>query len=206
MNTWFQEYTTGDTAYTYDSDKPADYCGKFNTTDPRPRNRYYDSLVFTLDQSQGPGTYVYSRLGNEWTGNPETEWQGEPLQFFPLDKYGMDPPGNSWNHNYSFCIEMHTQFQYQAGLNFQFTGDDDVWVYINNKLVIDLGGLHTALPGSVQLDDLPNLKLGQTYAIDFFQCERAPSQSASRIVTNIIQPLTLGHPSVSWKRDYGNLD
>jgi len=43
-------------------------------------------------------------------------------------------------------------FQIQKGLTFNFAGDDDVWVFINNRLVMDLGGLHSSLNGYVNLE------------------------------------------------------
>jgi fibro-slime domain-containing protein len=51
-------------------------------------------------------------------------------------------------HNFFFTTEIHTSFQYQGGETFSFTGDDDVWVFI------DIGGVHPAENASVRLDSL----------------------------------------------------
>jgi fibro-slime domain-containing protein len=80
-------------------------------------------------------------------------------------------PANATPHNYSFTFELHTQFTYSGGETFNFQGDDDVFVYINQALVINLGGIHGPEQASVSVDSL-GLTLGQTYPLDFFSAER----------------------------------
>lgn len=93
-----------------------------------------------------------------------------------------DPTGAK--HNFSFCMEMHASFKYKQGQQFNFVGDDDVWAYINNKLVMDLGGPHPPLPGKVDLDKL-GLTQGTDYPFDFFFCERHTTGSDLTIQTSI---------------------
>jgi fibro-slime domain-containing protein len=102
--------------------------------------------------------------------------------FFPLDGAGF---GNeSQNHNFAFTTEFHTAFTYKGGETFTFVGDDDVWVFINNQLVIDLGGRHGQLTGSVKLDSL-GLTVGNAYDLAVFQAERHTVQSNFRIDTTL---------------------
>ena len=112
--------------------------------------------------------------------------------YFPIDD--IDPKLDPFNqqfraddnkqHNFHFCLESHASFQYKKGQKFDFVGDDDVWVFINNQLVVDLGGVHGAQSASVQLDKL-GLVEGNSYPFDFFFCERRTTQSHMKITTSL---------------------
>ena len=65
-----------------------------------------------------------------------------------------------------------------------FSGDDDVFTFINGQLVVDLGGIHASQTQSVNLDTL-GLTPGQEYQLDFFFAERHVTQSHFRIDTTI---------------------
>ena len=132
------------------------------------------STSITLTQTS-PGVFGYS--------NPN---------YFPIDNQGFGNYGNT-GHNYSFTTQIHTQFSYFAGQFFSFTGDDDVFVYINNRLVIDLGGVHSAESQTVNLDTL-GLSGGGLYSLDIFQAERHTTGSTFAISSNI-QPATVPEPS-----------
>jgi cysteine-rich repeat protein len=60
-------------------------------------------------------------------------------------------------HDSYFTEEVHYYFVYDAknGLTLQFYGDDDLFIFINGKLVLDLGGLHQQLPGKVTVSGSP---------------------------------------------------
>jgi fibro-slime domain-containing protein len=59
------------------------------------------------------------------------------------------PPAGSPMHNFHFTSEIAYWFKYTEGMvaSFSFIGDDDVFVYVNRRLLIDLGGIHVPLTG-----------------------------------------------------------
>jgi fibro-slime domain-containing protein len=89
--------------------------------------------------------------------------------------------------NYGFTFEFHAHFTYKknTGQKFAFRGDDDVWVFINDKLVIDLGGIHSAEYAEVDIDNL-GLTDGSTYFLDFYFAERRIVSSRLTITTSLV--------------------
>jgi fibro-slime domain-containing protein len=97
-------------------------------------------------------------------------------------------PSSVGSRNFFFCFESHANFTYEPGQEFFFSGDDDVWIFINNRLALDLGGVHSAVPGYIKLDTIKTpapLVRGEVYPIDIFFCERNLNQSNIRITTNM---------------------
>lgn len=123
--------------------------------------------------------------------------------FYPIDDFKyLDSaqtvlnPKFDWDisgcrHNYSFAMKVSAQFKYVKGQYFEFRGDDDVWVYINNRLVVDIGGCHNPEEGAVNLDTIgqnnPALKLieGREYPFHIFFSERNATGSNFKMRTSI---------------------
>lgn len=108
----------------------------------------------------------------------------ENSNFYPINNQGF---GNYYNNrNYHFAMELHTKFTYKGDEIFEFRGDDDLWVYINNRKVIDLGGIHTQLEASVQLNQTNiGLIVNKTYDFDLFFAERHTVDSNFKMFTSI---------------------
>ena len=112
--------------------------------------------------------------------------------YFPIDNVGFgnfdDHGEDGKSHNFGFTTELHTKFEYMGGEVFTFEGDDDLWVFINKQLAIDLGGIHQASQGQVKLDEFATkagMVVGQVYALDLFNAERHPSGSNFKITTSM---------------------
>lgn len=124
------------------------------------------SLTIDITDPDNNGIYTYSNSS-----------------FFPIDGALFGNEGRI--HNYHFTFELNTAFTFTGGGTFTFTGDDDLWVFIDGKLVIDLGGVHGAQTGTVNLSTL-GLTTGNDYNLDLFFAERHTSQSNFRIDTSLL--------------------
>ncbi|HEX5098138.1 MAG TPA: fibro-slime domain-containing protein [Polyangiaceae bacterium] len=110
------------------------------------------------------------------------------LYFFPLDN---DPRGfgnEGRQHDYHFTLEAKLTFRYAGGEIFSFTGDDDMWVFINRHLAINLGGLHPRKSASVSLDERAlslEISHGEIYPIHIFFAERHTVSSTFTLETSV---------------------
>ena len=134
-------------------------------------NLRFDDVVLPLAQDPArPEVYVY-----------------DDQTFFPIDGRGWDDCAFCTN-NFHFTTEIHLMFPYRGGETFTFRGDDDVFLFINGHLAIDLGGVHPAEAATVDLDARASelgITRGSSYQMDIFQAERHTDYSTFRIETTI---------------------
>lgn len=150
---------------------------------------------FEAGYSNNPKYVDYDRTNgtiSQGTGGTAT------VGFYPLDKLGYEQSGLltktsaiDATHNGSFTLRGESQFVYKEASNlyFQFTGDDDVYMYINGVLALDLGGAHGRNSKTVELNKLDAQKYGlvdgQVATFTFFYMERCSDASTFGIKTNM---------------------
>ena len=163
--------------------------------------RYDRELTFT---KTGKNTYVFAPNGNG-------------ANFFPLDDVRTakdsvsrsDLSINGHNFSYTAHLSIPIKIAMDGTERFDFTGDDDVWVFLNGHLVLDLGGVHSAVSGYFKINEnghitshveeatAPDtyqnigLKQGDVVNLDFFYAERSTSAANCKItISNMEWPIS----------------
>lgn len=161
------------------------------------------SLVFKKNAN---GTYSCVQNGSFFALNP-----GRGIVSKEDEQRAKSFSGLTNGNNYFFTMKMQVPFTYYGGETFNFTGDDDVWVFIGNdentgKLALDLGGVHSAVSDSIVFGNGSNgvpvgsvrsshvnggkaqdlgLVVGQTYYLTLFYAERQTVASNLNITTSL---------------------
>eukprot|EP00834_Sanchytrium_tribonematis_P004142 NODE_188_length_13518_cov_0.721142.p2 type:complete len:541 gc:universal NODE_188_length_13518_cov_0.721142:1082-2704(+) len=132
---------------------------------------------------RGNGYYTYD--SNE---NTFIEAVGSTNGFFPLDGAGFAEEfyGNQ-GHNYWYTTHVSYPFFYRGGETFQFSGDDDLYIFVNKKLVTtcDLGGIHQKTSCDVNFDSL-NLVKNVAYQLDVYHADRHTIESNFKVTTSVL--------------------
>ena len=179
-------------------DKGIDCSGKFASGQDLGGMKYRDSILPTGDNLYiwCWGDYCIGDLPVGWptfkkdTETPVAKTVKEAQPRWASGNYYSGDVSGTEGRNQHFCFESHAKFKYKQGLRFNFRGDDDIWVFIANKLAVDLGGTHLAAPAYVNLDKITDdqgnaLEVGKEYDLDIFFCDRRTTMSNVRITTNM---------------------
>ncbi len=150
-------------------------------------------------------------------GNPVVVGDnGRPIGFFPFHEWNPDHDKFvNWDKalNHHFGLNMEVKFSFPSGsmapvdkygnpIVFEFNGDDDMWVFIDGKLAMDIGGIHQPIDGKIDFTNRTvtvavqnqtgytswdSLFDGEQHTLQVFYMERGGCDSNCKIKFNLSQ-------------------
>ena len=166
-----------------DSDYSVQFGGSiFGGGETRNLRKVYKD--YTLEFARKGDTYTLNGVRNKDNG-----WvTGAGNNFYPLDSVKPSYEESEAGRNNYFGMRYDVTFKigdYVGPLNYEFTGDDDLWVVLDGKkIVIDLGGIHSAATGNVDLwkyigeaANLSEAQKQQTHTLTILYMERGAGAS-----------------------------
>ena len=183
---------------------------------------YYNSNVNYAEYNRSTNQFVLY----EHTYSQDTSGSGganaKPIGFFPFHEYDTHntQPGMNFNQdlNHHFGMTMEVDFElpedkraadddgYKHDIIYEFSGDDDLWVFVDDELVMDIGGIHQPVTGSINFttgvihihgvdqDKVVNFEVG-SHTLKMFYIERGGCDSNLSVKFNL--PLILGKGDIS---------
>lgn len=179
----------GDT-YTLSSATLANSNGQSNTTsglqwffNPSPNTGTIHSHIYTnnfwpMDSAAGRTDGLWGKYGSPGSFQGFTESNthsyGDLPANFPVSDDGR---AHNWFFGMNFAISFVLTEDYEGPLEYYFFGDDDLWVFLDGRLVCDIGGVHSSIGEYVNLRDYLPVGESGRHTLAFFYTERGASGS-----------------------------
>ena len=131
---------------------------------------------------QATGSYLYN--SDEFGG------------FYSLDSLGwmtpaVDRESSPNSHNCAFTTELRYYLQYRGGEVLDFSGDDDVWLFVNHRLALGLGGLQSPKSGTLTMNTMAatlGITVGKLHEVTLFHAERHSTGSNFKLTPTGFTP------------------